>query len=88
MDKDYNKEKHRQLLKYSKDLREQGKFLAATGNIGLSPAEKKVKTDESQKKSTSENESKRMQTHSIVSYLTMLRSAIVNYVKLKCFKSN
>jgi hypothetical protein len=28
MDKDYNKEKHRQLLKYSEDLRKQGKFIA------------------------------------------------------------
>ena len=28
MDKDYNKEKHRQLLKYSEDLSKQGKFLA------------------------------------------------------------
>jgi hypothetical protein len=28
MDKDYNKEKHRQLLKYSEDLRKQGKSIA------------------------------------------------------------
>jgi len=28
MDKDYNKEKHHQLLKYSEDLRKQGKFIA------------------------------------------------------------
>ena len=28
MDKDYNKEKHRQLLQYSEDLSKQGKFLA------------------------------------------------------------
>ena len=28
IDKDYNKEKHRQLLKYSQDLRKQGKFIA------------------------------------------------------------
>ena len=27
MNKDYNKEKHHQLLKYSEDLRKQGKFI-------------------------------------------------------------
>ena len=27
MNKDYNKEKHHQLLKYSEDLKKQGKFI-------------------------------------------------------------
>ena len=32
MNKDYNKEKHRQLLKYSEDLRKQGKFIGKESN--------------------------------------------------------